>query len=375
MPPVNLLIKPASSACNMDCAYCFYKDVAANREKAFEGMLSLEGLEKLLAAAMEYAEGSCTLAFQGGEPSLAGLDFYKALMSLEEKYKRPGVKLYNTVQTNGYGITEEWAAFFAENRFLLGLSLDGPADIHDRNRRGLDGKGSFNRVLHTARLFDKYKVEYNILSVVTGGNVRSAEKIYNFFKKQGFRWLQFIPCLDPMEKPRGSVGYHLSTEQYSDFLIKIFDLWYRDLLKGEYVSIRHIDNWVTVLLGGRPEACGMSGRCSVQFVVEGDGGVYPCDFYVLDKWRLGTVGRESFREMANNKVAEEFVSASLQSPEPCRECQWYFLCANGCKRDRLPGSDSVQGLNYHCAAYKKFFSQRFRQLQHAAAHLRPGIPN
>ena len=203
MPAVNVLIKPASSACNMACAYCFYRDVAEHREHAFEGMLSLERMEQVIAAAMEYAEGICSFAFQGGEPTLAGLEFYRSVVELQKKYARPGVRIHNAIQTNGYCIDEAWAAFLAENHFLVGLSLDGPAELHNLNRKDRAGKGTFNRVMHAAKLFDRYHVEYNILCVVTGKNARSIGQIYHFYQKQGFHWLQFIPCLEPLDSQRG----------------------------------------------------------------------------------------------------------------------------------------------------------------------------
>lgn len=365
MPAVNVLIKPASSACNMSCAYCFYKDVADHREHAFEGMLTLEAMEKVMAAAVEYAEGLCSFAFQGGEPTLAGLDFYRQVVALGKKYGRPGLEIRYAIQTNGYCIDEEWALFLARNHFLVGLSLDGPAELHDLNRKDNCGKRTHDRVMRTVRLFEKHGVEYNILCVVTGKNARSIQRIYQFYKKQNFRWLQFIPCLEPLGQERGAESYHLSVRDYGDFLIRMFDLWYQDLQKGEYISIRHLDNWLAILLREPPESCDMTGCCSVQFVVEGDGGVYPCDFYVLDEWRLGTVGEQSFAEMAQGETAKRFVAASCRVPEECRACPLFGICRNGCRRNRLV-QDGLVDRNYYCEAYRRFFTERRRELQAAA---------
>ena len=273
MPTVNVLIKPASSACNMCCSYCFYQDVASNRETAFQGMLSSDMLERVVAASMEYAEGSCTFLFQGGEPTLAGLDFYRKLIELEKKYAKPGVKLSHAIQTNGYCMDEEWCAFFKAHNFLVGVSLDGPADFHNFNRKDHEGKHTYNQVMRGISLLERFGAAYNILCVLTGRNARSIQRIYHFYRKQGFRWLQFIPCLEPLGQEWGKEPYHLSVEEYGDFLIRIFDLWLDDLRRGIYISIRHIDNWLQILMGGQPESCGMTGRCSIQFVVEGDGGV------------------------------------------------------------------------------------------------------
>ena len=263
MPPINILIKPASSACNMACQYCFYKDVAAHREQEFEGMLSIESIEKVIQAGMEYAEHICSFAFQGGEPTLAGLDFYRQVVVLQKQYAKPGVEIRNAIQTNGYTIDEEWAAFFAENHFLVGLSLDGPPELHNRNRTDVQGKDTFNRVMKSVRLLEKHNVAFNILCVVTGQNARSVEKLYRFYRKQKFRWLQFIPCIDPFDRADGEPCYTLTADGYGDFLVRLFDLWFDDLRHGEYISIRHLDNWLSILLGERPEACNMAAaRCS-----------------------------------------------------------------------------------------------------------------
>lgn len=366
VPPINILIKPASSACNMACSYCFYKDVASQREHACFGLLSLERMEEVIRSGMEYAEHICSFAFQGGEPTLAGLDFYQNVVSLEKKYARPGVRIQNAIQTNGYLIDDAWAEFLAKNHFLIGLSLDGPADIHNRNRLDHAGKGTFNKAMHAAKLFEKYGADYNILCVVTGKNARSAEKIYRFFRRQGFRWLQFIPCLEPLEGRRGDAVFHLAPKEYGDFLIRIFDLWLKDLRCGEYISIRHLDNYLSILLGQQPEACNMMGHCAVQFVIEGDGGVYPCDFYVLDEWRMGTVGEMPFAEMRNSDVARRFVEASLRLPETCRNCRYLAICRNGCRRDRLMLPDGKIDQNYYCEAYRTFFDARGQQLRQAA---------
>lgn len=373
MPPINILIKPASSACNMACKYCFYRDVAEHREQAFEGMLSLQKMERVIRAGMEYADHSCSFAFQGGEPTLAGLDFYRGVVELQKKYARSGVEIHNAIQTNGMLIDEEWAVFLAENRFLVGLSLDGPAELHNLNRLDTVGEGTFNRVMRAARLMEKHGVEFNILCVVTGRNARSVEKNYRFYRRQGFRWLQFIPCLDSLEQQRGEEKYHLSAENYGDFLIRLFDLWYEDLQRGEYISIRHLDNWLSILLGGQPEVCSMTGQCAVQFVVEGDGGVYPCDFYVLDEWRMGTVGESSFAEMQRGEVAARFIQASLRVPNKCRRCRWYGLCRNGCRRNRMTLLDGEVDRNCYCEAYQRFFSQREKQLMQAARLLAQGV--
>lgn len=252
MPPVNVLIKPASSACNMTCAYCFYRDVASHRQEGFQGMLSPRLMEEVVAGAMEFAEHSCSFLFQGGEPTLAGLDFYRQVVKLVKKHEKPGVKVSYAIQTNAFRLDEEWCAFFKEHDFLVGVSLDGPAELHNLNRTDPAQNGTFNDVMRSVALLKKHGVTFNILCVLTGKNARSIERIYRFFRKQGLDHIQFIPCLEPLGQERGRERYHLPVEEYGEFLIRVFDLWFQDLLSGQYVSIRHIDNWLQILLGASP---------------------------------------------------------------------------------------------------------------------------
>ena len=232
MPPISLLIKPASSACNMGCGYCFYNAIAKNRQNAFEGMMNLDTLEIIVKEALETAEGFCSFAFQGGEPTLRGLDFYKSLIEMVKKYNNKKLSVHYSIQTNGILIDHEWADFLAENNFLVGLSLDGPEEIHNINRRMQNGDESFNKVIKAARILTNHKVDFNILCVVTGRGARRIEKTYNFFKKQGFKYLQFIPCLEPLEIKRGTTDFYLSVKDFETYLITIFDLWYNDFIKG-----------------------------------------------------------------------------------------------------------------------------------------------
>lgn len=370
MPPIHVLVKPVSSACNMCCTYCFYRDVSSRRERAVQGTMTMETAEKLLASLCEYAEGSCTIAFQGGEPTLVGLDFYKEFIRRERAYARPGLRFHHAIQTNGYDIDEMWAEFFAQNEFLVGLSLDGPPKLHNVNRKDRGGKGTCERILRTAQLFDTYKVAYNILCVLTRKNARSIQQIYQFFKRQGFRWLQFIPCLEPLGQQRGQESYHLSNQDYAQCLVTLFDLWYRDLKRGHDISIRHFDNWLSIFLGQEPEACSMRGYCSRQVVIEGDGSIYPCDFYATDEWRMGRVGERPLREVLESEKWTRFLELSRTLPEACGKCEYYFLCRNGCHRERTAdGQAEDRGLYYYCPAHRHFFEKRGRNLYEAAQYI------
>ena len=224
MPPLNLLIKPASGSCNMRCRYCFYTDEAQKREVGSYGRMSRETAEILVDRAMEYGDRECTFAFQGGEPTLAGLDFFRDFTDLVSSHKNPKkLRIHYALQTNGYRLDEEWARFFREHRFLVGISLDGPREIHDRYRLDAGGKGTWNRVMASVRLLEKYQVEYNALAVVTAASARNAQKIYNFFKKNRIGYQQYIECLDPIGETPGEQEYSLTPKRYEEFLKNLFD--------------------------------------------------------------------------------------------------------------------------------------------------------
>lgn len=366
MPPINLLIKPASGNCNLRCKYCFYTDVMENRTTQDYGVMTEDTLETIVKKAIQQSEGTCTIAFQGGEPTLVGLDFYKTLIKYQNKYKKYNLTINNAIQTNGIIIDEEWAKFFGENKFLVGLSLDGYEYIHDNLRIDSKKAGTFNRVIKTAKLFDKYNVEYNILTVVTADVAKNINKIYKFFKANNFRYMQFIPCLDPLYEERGRYDHSLTPELYGEFLKTLFDVWYKDVKKGEFVYVRYFENLLQMMLGQYPEACGMLGRCTNQYVIEADGSVYPCDFYVLDEYRIGNLITDSFGEIEQKREEIGFIEPSLYKDTECKKCKWHNLCYGGCRRDREPIQNNKASRNYFCSAYKEFFEYTFSRLQEVA---------
>lgn len=359
---LSLLIKPASSNCNLRCGYCFYNDIADKRTTSTFGMMTEQTLEKLVIKAMEAAGESCTFAFQGGEPTIIGLGYYRQLVELAGRYNIKKIKVNYTLQTNGLLINEEWADFLYKNKFLIGLSLDGPRNIHDAMRLDPSGKGTFNRVMDTVALFNKHKVEYNILCVVNVWVARHVNQVYSFYKKNHFKYLQFIPCLDPLGENPGGYAYSLSPERFTHFLKTLFDEWYRDFINGSKVSIRYFDNLIGMLLGYPPESCGMSGICTAYLVIEADGGVYPCDYYVLDNWYLGNINTLNFAEIHNNNVAKHFVQVSEHVSPECRSCKWYGLCRGGCRRNREPFENGKPALNYYCKSYREFFEYAVERL-------------
>lgn len=353
VPAISLLIKPASSACNMKCKYCFYHDVAENRQISDYGKMSLDTLEVIIKKTFEYADAIASFGFQGGEPTLAGLDFFKSVILLQKKYNTKRVKVQNAIQTNGMLMDDEWAEFLKQNGFLVGLSLDGTQDIHDRYRIDNGSKGTFERVINAAKIMDKHKTEYNILTTVNKDVAKDIKRIYYFFKKQKFHYLQFIPCLDGYDCEKQD--YSLTPELYGDFLKELFSLWYVDLNKGTPVSIRYFDNLVTMIGGYPPESCGMSGMCSCYYMIEADGSVYPCDFYVTDEWKIGNILTDGFDQMHESETAKHFVEVSKQVADDCKKCRHFQICRGGCRRNREPISLSQNNKNSLCKAFESFF--------------------
>lgn len=366
---MTLLIKPVSSLCNLRCGYCFYHSLAEERGAASYGMMSPDLLETLVQKALNYANSSCTFGFQGGEPTLAGLDFFQRLIEFERKYNTKELIIHNTIQTNGTLIADEWARFLGEHRFLVGLSLDGPKELHDAHRIDISGRGTFNRVLQAARLFDRHRVDYNILSVIHRQVARHPAKYYNFLKKQGFTYLQPIVCLDPLNECPGGRPYSLPPELYAQFLMGLFDLWSRDLLQGEQISIRQFDNYLRMILGYPPESCDLNGECLGYLVVESNGNVYPCDFFAIDQWCLGNIGVQELGEMENGPTFRKFREISRHVADECQSCQWYSLCRGGCRRNREPFVDGKPALNYYCFAFHQFFECSWEKLHQIAAFI------
>lgn len=359
---LQVLIKPVSSSCNMDCEYCFYKDEARERKTENYGKMSFSTLKAIIEKALAADGNSIIFNFQGGEPTLIGMDFYIAAVECAQKLNLNNKEINWGIQTNGYTLNDEWADFFAKNRFLVGLSLDGTKDIHNYFRKDNYGKNTFTSVLRTVNLFNKHNVEYNIVTVISSANVKKAETIYNFIKKNNFKYIQFIPCLDRLSGEKSA--FSLSGDIYGDFLNDIFDAWYEDWLKGNYISISIIDGFIHRIMGKSPTICGLDGRCNCQFLIEADGGVYPCDFYVLDDFKIGNINENSLDEIFN-RYKNTACFNNDQKPEKCKVCKWEKLCNNGCKRYR-----DKNNLNILCGSYAKFFENSYSRMLNIAENLK-----
>ena len=371
MAPINLLIKPVSSACNMRCAYCFYRDVADHRERASYGIMSRQVTEEMIKNVFQYADSAVSFTFQGGEPTLAGTAFFEEFHSLVERYNLGNLSVSYSLQTNGLDIPEPMAALFARYRYLLGVSLDGMDKLHDTFRRDLADRPTAQRVNETLKLLDRYGVDYNILCVITREVAEKGEAVYKYFRERKLRYLQFIPYVPEFGEEGEAKAFALDNKRYAGFLSTVFRFYSRDYFRGEYVSIRQFDNFVRIAAGQPPECCGMGGRCFANLVVESDGSVYPCDFYVLDPWRMGDITRDPILELLQSAAAEAFVKTSFVIEEDCKRCSWLPICRGGCRRHREQKDGSL-GLNRYCEAYKSFFKRNMPVLQEMAAQIRKG---
>lgn len=372
MPAASILIKPASANCNMDCKYCFYKCLSSHREEYSKGFMSYETLDTLVREAIAYADGSLTFAFQGGEPTLAGIDFFKKAVELQKKYNEKKLHIENTIQTNGLLIDDEWAEFLSENNFLVGLSLDGPRKMHDRYRKDVKGDDTFERIMQSIKLLEKYHVDYNIVTVITNETAKQAAFLYKFWKRNKYPFVQFIPCMDEEKRQdnlKENSVFTVEPEQYGKFLCEIFDLWYEDFLNGQKMDIRMFSNLAQIAAGYQAEECGMNGCCNCYFVVEGDGSVYPCDFYCMDEWKLGTV-IDGFSNMIKSQKAIDFVSDSKVGCKTCLKCKYFGLCKGGCRRWRELSADGKYGINKLCQAYKVFYEYAGERIIYLGEYIR-----
>lgn len=359
---LSVMIKPSSSKCNLNCKYCFYNDISKKRDIKDYGFMKTETIKEIINKAILYCgDGSCTIGFQGGEPLLRGIYFYKDFINYIKKVNKE-TKFNFFIQTNGTLINDEWSMFFKENNFLVGVSLDGERSINDLNRIDYFDSGTQSSIQKGIMSLKKHKVEFNILSVVTPALSKKIKSTYNYFKQNKFNYLQFIPCLNSLDMKKNS--YSLSVNNFETFLKKLFDYWYEDVIKGEIISIRYFDNILGLFLGYNYESCDMNGRCSCQNIIESDGTVFPCDFYTDDKHIIGNINFQNFEEIHSSLLVKEFINESLKINKKCEVCKYKALCRNGCKKYRFDNS------NIYCKAYYNFFEYSFEKFQDLAEKIK-----
>jgi len=303
-----------------------------------------------------------TFGWQGGEPTLLGVDFFKKVADLQKKYAIKGIPIANGLQTNGTLITEELAEHFAKYNFLLGVSLDGPPELHDVNRIAADGKGTHSKVITGIEILKKFKVEFNILILVNSENVKHAVKIYRYLRDAGFFYHQYIECVEYDEigniKPFSVTG-----RDWGVFLCELFDEWYKaDTRK---VSIRLFDSILAFLVDGNPTVCHMDLSCCQYFMIEYNGDVYPCDFYADPEWKLGNIKTDSLQELIYSDLYRKFGRRKLECSKRCIKCKYLVFCGADCQKNRLCKGKYPKKLSPLCEGWKMFYEhtlERFKIL-------------
>lgn len=350
----------------MQCRYCFYRDVEEHRREKTTFCMKREVVRSVVEKGLKNVD-VCTFAFQGGEPTLAGVEFFQEFVDEVERKKQRDQKVCFTIQTNGMELNDEWIEFFREKGFLVGVSLDGVRKSHDCNRMDRAGRGTFERVFDSVLRLRDAGVAVNILCVLNRQTAERIEAVYRFFMRKGFYRQQYIPCLNPFEVENPE-DFSLSSALHEEALKKLFDLWFEDKICGIPVYIRQFDNYVQVLRGGIPEACTMYGKCTMQNIVEADGRVYPCDFYALDEYCMGNILETDFENLRLESFKERkgsFFENSTARDDRCGKCRWYPLCRGGCKRDCMVVNGRWR--NNNCEVYASFFEYAIERLEWIAA--------
>jgi uncharacterized protein len=300
-----------------------------------------------------------TFAFQGGEPTLAGLDWFRGFT--EKAASRPEkVRVRYALQTNGLLIDDPWAEFLRENNFLVGLSIDGGKGFHDRNRLSADGEGTFDLSMKCKNLLEKHRVEYNVLCVLTNELASEPDKVWRFIKAERIAYIQFIPCLGGLDG-QGTSAFALRPARFASFYAGLYCRWMRELEEGSYISVKLFDDTANFFLSGLPTACGIDGRCRPQYVVEADGSTYPCDFYALDDYNTGNLRDHTLRELFDTPVMQAFLGERPGLPKLCLSCLYLKMCNGGCKRMRWVMYYGAGGM---VCGYKTFLEKCLKPLEY-----------
>lgn len=344
----SLMLKPVGSRCNLRCSYCYYLD-KSSLYGGREPLMSLPLLERCIrdfCASCDLPE--LTVEWHGGEPLLAGMDFFRSALAFEKKYSG-GRPVHNTLQTNGTLLNADWASFFRDNNFLLGLSLDGPEDVHDRFRKTVRGGGTFRSVMHALEALHRAGTEFNTLTTVSKAGEGRGADVYRCLKAAGSRYMQFMPVYEhiapddriapPAEEDSVLAPWSVEPEAFGRYLCDIFDLWVRGDV-GKYFVLT-FDAALSSWCGVQPGICTFCESCGGNLTVEHNGDIYPCDHFVYPQWRLGNILDISLREVATSPAQTRFALAKRTTlPNACRRCKWLLACRGGCPKHRFASSQT-----------------------------------
>lgn len=312
-------------------------------------------LRRMVKQVMWTGGRQVSFGWQGGEPTLMGLPFFERAIEYQVRFGRGGQSVGNGLQTNGILIDREWALFLRDARFLVGLSLDGPAHVHDRYRRFANGRLTWAHVVQARDALLNAGAEVNALVVVNDYSVQYVREIYEYHKSSGLTHMQFIPCVEPDADRRRAAAYSVDAASYGHFLCALFDLWSADFVDGlPTTSIRWFDSLFYTYVGYEAPECTLLRECGAYVVVEHNGDVYACDFFVEPKWQLGNLMQDSLESLLNSVRQSEFGRVKADLPGECRRCPWLAHCHGGCPKDRM-ADPADGGSNHFCRSYIQFF--------------------
>ncbi|WP_157065213.1 anaerobic sulfatase maturase [Amphibacillus sediminis] len=361
----SIMWKTVSESCNLACDYCYYSTCQGRVAKLTT--IDDDILEKCIKEYMEINRGLATFVWQGGEPLMAGLDFFQRVIHIQKKFRSKYSQATNAVQTNGTLINRNWARFFAKERFLVGVSIDGPEELNQR-RVTRSGRASFDLTMRGIEYLREQHVDFNILTVIHEGNVNQAEALMSFYQKQGFPYIQLIPCMDFQAQQIDQPGmFTITPEQYGDFLCQAFDYWYNDGQPQQ--SIRIFDNLLAVYLNQTAEHCIHLENCPTTIILESNGDAYPCDFYMDKSFCLGNIKVNTLAELIQHPHMNKFASLKANLPEQCHSCEFLKFCHGGCPRNRLDASKDQQ-TEYFCQSYQQLYRYADKRMKQLAMQMK-----
>jgi uncharacterized protein len=371
-PAFNVMLKPRGPICNLSCTYCFY----LRKERLYQEGTAFQMSDEVLESfTRQYIEAQrvpeVTFAWQGGEPTLMGLDFFRKALALQEQYRKPGMRILNALQTNGILLDDAWCHFLKKHQFLVGLSLDGPRELHDAYRVDKGGKPTFDKVYKALKLLQKHGVDFNILCVVNRRNGDHPLCVYRFFKSEGVQFIQFIPAVErtPAE---GVTEWTVRPEQWGKFLCAVFEEWVRSDVGRIFVQNFEValEAWV----GLEPSLCVHARTCGRCLALEHNGDLFSCDHFVTPEYYLGNILQTPLGELVASSFQRQFGLDKRDAlPRYCQQCPVLFACNGGCPKDRfIRTPDGEPGLNYLCVGYKLFLQHINRDMQFMAEELSAG---
>ncbi len=362
----SVLVKTVANDCNLDCTYCFYKRTSAIYGKGRHRMPE-EVLRELVRQMFGLDLPQVAFSWQGGEPTLAGTNFFRRVFELQNEFGR-GRVVGNSIQTNAVLIDREWARLLARYNVLVGVSLDGPREIHDRYRRDLSGEGSFDRVQAAIEELRTTHAQYNILCLVTAANVERAREVYRFLVSEGHRFLQFIPCLEKDPATGERAEFAVDGPSYGRFLCELYDEWTKE--GRGVVSVLLFDALLEKDVRGSSSFCVLGSSCDSYLVIEHNGDVYPCDFFVTPEWKLGNIMEASLEELARTEKRKEFARQKSAAREACGECRWWRVCKGGCVKDRVALGRPAAERTEFCESMRALLDRSWRDFEEMARRVR-----